>query len=571
MRLRRAVLWALLAALAAAGPATALVNGPLGYVADHPFAASAEDARVMVTASVGLTIPAVEGTQGYVNTTGFLIQGLERVCWEPREGRPLLESCAERSDGSLSIRVQDGGAFGLRLPRPYPASYDASFAITAFVDLSAAVQDAELDLGPSAVVFSQDGKVAFGAMPGLPLTAETRVPTPEEGKDRYGLLQSLQEGTVVEVRDADGVLLTERGRDRPVVFQGAPRVAPFGAELAGIPFGEDATASFTPGPPAEARGGIRFGAFQEAVAGLGEGGEGGAPPGLGEFDAFFGEVLNGALVRVPVDTAGRFTLDDLELVRFQRMDVAAEPDGLSWEGQAPLQVQGDSVVGASELVGVSYFRLPWWSFALWAVAIVLYVVVKIRFPRRADGEEVRLSELGPRQDGTVLEPQPAEEKEVLRIDDGLDEAEPAHGAGEAEAAPEAETPRAQPRPKGPRVPKWAGWLMSLAGFAVLFLLWDAEVAAVWGTSLLTTEAGGTALLVTAGVQLAPLMTGLFAAVAPVRLILRSGFSLAGVPGLRPIAGGIAYVVGFFLWATVLLSYIQLLLRAMVPAIQGAVG
>lgn len=576
-----------------AAPAAGLVNGPRPYEADHGFAPSVHSARVLVIGDTQVESPAIQGTQGYAQTTGFLVEGLERVCREPRSGLPLHEACEERPAGTLSIRLSTGGSVALRLPEESRAGYSSSSAIASFVDLADApwTDAAEVDLQPSLVAFSDDGQVRLD-LPVVPVTQEQRVPDADEARDRYGVLHTLGHA-VLEVREGDEVLFAERGDGRTLVFQGSPVAAPFEARLAALPFQEGATAAFTPGGSHPG-----FARFEESLRRLG--GEG-APSGFDELDAMFGPVLDGAVLGVPMDAQGRFTPEDLTLVRFRSLAVHSDGDGLAWTGRAALQVSGSDVVGASDLVGIGLFRMPWWSYVLWIMAIGLAVAVRVRRhseaaadPKGIEGDASLDEAAPPPDDGPApvgvqapSEAVPAGAAPMQAVpagagtmhaapsgavpaDAGAMPAAPAQ-AGSSQAADEGPTsPRAAPS-QGLHVPRWAGWLLSLAGFVALFLLWDAEVASLWGTSILTSEAGGKALLVTAGLQMAPLLAGLFAAVAPMRWILRSGFTLSGHPGLKPVSGGIAYVAGFFLWATVLLAYIQMVLRAMVPLLAGAVG
>src|SRR5205085_10597168 len=133
--------------------------------------------------------------------------------------------------------------------------------------------------------------------------------------------------------------------------------------------------------------------------------------------------------------------DALSFARVTTLQVrGTSANALAWSGTATLDVHGGHVAGAKKLYGFALFKLPWWSWILWILGIGLWVT--------------RLA----------LKPE-------------------------------------KHHPTWDRF-RWIGWIVSPLAYLLVLFLWDIEVKAVLGLSLLTGHASGQMLLIVGAFELA---------------------------------------------------------------------
>ncbi len=458
-----------LLALVAAPAAQAAINQPTRIDHQVRFATAFEDGLYVISGSLDADLPDATGGSAYQNTEGLSVTGLAQVCWE--EGRGLFagRACETSPASDLSLRVVDGGAVGLKLPVDVEASVSAPHSLTIFSDISSAF---------SPLVRQQIGlsKAMVAAL------LEPTVVVHPQGGVIDGTMVTLDAGTVVEVYEGSRLVQRIQGDDELVTFDGIPRIGAFAAQTVYLPYRPGATAHFEPASDEAAAKGLERGRLSSLLGQLGDGSElDGVHDLLGDS---LDDVLNGALFGYPMfvpPTGG----DQFTLIRLDSLTASPHNGNLLLRGDAPLVVQGTEVGGSTELLGVAWFVLPWWSYALWVVAIGLTIArLAVRPPK--------------------------------------------------------------PEPDGRR---WIGWLAGVGVFAGMLILWDLEIRSLWGTSVGSMGAsgssdGGSGLPLLLLVQLYPLGYGLFAVAAPLRTILSNALRLGGQHRLTAWAGPIANVLAF---------------------------
>jgi hypothetical protein len=408
--------------------------------------------------------------------------------------------CTESSEGEVAIAVRDGGSFSLRLPDELDATVDADHALGIFMDFGGDDNLNSLALGRSLVAPMVEGVIDFQRITPIPRMASLR-----SQADGAGGLAALDDATIVDVYRGATLIASRPGKVDPVLFTGNAAITPFTAESAILPFAGSSIVNFEPASQSAARAGLELGRLKDLSAQVKEAetgsaaGQQEADPELGGFDDLLAEVLNGAVLGLP-NGNGSFA-EAFVLVRFSILAVEAEGTGLQWRGRAALQMEEGDVKGAKPLHGYNYLALPWWSYVLWAIALTILIVrLALRSPRRNEHWD-RL--------------------------------------------------------------RWIGWIATPVALLIVFLLWDHETNAVWGTSILTTDAGGRAFVMTMLVQLIPLSLVMFAAAAPLRLLFRNGFMLAGQGTFMNLAGAAGTIIGYFVGAHLLLSYLELILSQVI--------
>lgn len=469
----------------------AAINDPMPFRAELPFSEGlGAGAMQVVSGRLEAQLASAEGTWGFFNTTGAAVVGLRQACWSATQ-------CTQSPGDDVAVVVLEGGSFGLSVPDTSDGRLEAAHALGLFVDFGGQDDLNSFTLGRSLVAPVVDGQMAFTRITPIPPLG----PLQREG----GGVTALDEATVINVYRGDTLVASRPGKVDPVTFSGSPRIEPFGVESAIVPFGGSSVAYFSPAGERAAKAGLDLRRIQslsqdveDAQEGQQAGGGEGPKVGFGGFGRLLAEVLNGAILGVPNDAAGSTSFAEaFVFVRFTRLAVAAEGEGLAWQGRAALQMQEGEVKGAEPLYGVSFLALPWWSYLLWGLAIVALVVRHV-----------------------LKSPRKSERWDRLR---------------------------------------WVGWVAGGVAFVLVFVLWDRETNAVWGTSILTTDAGGKALFATALVQLLPLSLVMFATAAPLRMLLRNGLMMARQGTFMNLSGPVASLLGYFLGAHLLLSYLELIL------------
>ncbi|MFW6192616.1 MAG: hypothetical protein ACOC83_03930 [Gemmatimonadota bacterium] len=107
--------------------------------------------------------------------------------------------------------------------------------------------------------------------------------------------------------------------------------------------------------------------------------------------------------------------------------------------------------------------------------------------------------------------------------------------------------------------RWVGLVGGLVASLVVFFLWDLEVRAVWGVSLLHGAGSGGGLAAIAALQLIPLTLVGLGIGLPLQSLSKSGTMLAQQGTLAGAGRIVAPFVMFLLGATLILDYIGLLL------------
>ncbi|MGB1585583.1 MAG: hypothetical protein ACPHID_00870 [Thermoplasmatota archaeon] len=486
--------WALLALLFIVPGATAAINSDQAFRADYPFMDGLDgEVFTVVSGEAEVSIRDATGAFGFFDTTGFDIQGLERVCWTSPS-----PSCEE---GELALRILPGGSVAMDFPGTVDGTYTADHALGLYVDFENDEDLNSYDISTTLLAPAVGGLMSFGTIRDIPFSSLFDLRS-------LGGLAGLDSATTVRLLE-DGVPIRDfQGKDALVSFSGAPSVTDFRSDLVALPFERGSSTQWSPASGAAAADGLRLGRINELLQDLqaaNQGNGGGTledpTQGYEDLERILSEVLNGAVLRLPIDS-NRTIEDTFAVVRFDAMLVrAGTDDQLDWSGRGSLLIQNGQVAGAPNLVGPGFFALPIWSIILWVVAIGVWIA--------------RL----------VVKPP----KENERWDKY----------------------------------RWIGWVFGAIAFIVLFLLWDFEVRQVWGTSLLSTDANGAGLGVTAAIQLAPLLFVLFAAAAPLRLLLRNGLLLGRQGTFMNLHIGVAFLLAYVMGATLLLAYIELILKAVV--------
>jgi hypothetical protein len=489
--------------------AQAALNGAKPYEATHPYLAGLDGPLfTMASGRVEAIIPDGVGTWGFFSTEGATVTGLTRVCWTPSGS--IIRGCQDSAEGGLSIRVQPGGSFGFQFPGDADAKVEAKHAMAMFVDLRDSGDDLNsLELGRSLIAPVVDGTVTFTRISAIPASA-IAVPASEDG----GAIAATDATTVIEVRDGGTVRASLTGKGDPVTFAGSPAVTPIATELAVIPFeGGGAVARFRTADRADAEVGLDVVRINRLLQRLTTASEGGSNEGkdvgedaFGPFSQAAGSLFGGAVLSLPTEGETQTVVRSLEFARTPRLEVrSTAAGGLTWSGKATLDIRDGHVQHAQPLYGLGFIVLPWWGWLLWIAAITVWIVRLVRKPERKN-------------------------------------------------------------PKWDRF-KWVGWLASAVVFLLVFFLWDLEMRAVLGLSLLSgTSPPLNLLLLVMVLQLGTFALLSFSAIAPLRLLLRNTSLLLHQGTFMGLAGSVAGLVGFLIGATLLRSGLDLVYSQVLSAL-----
>lgn len=217
---------------------------------------------------------------------------------------------------------------------------------------------------------------------------------------------------------------------------------------------------------------------------------------IGPLEPVVSSLLNGAYMSVPADNA---TAKNLSLVRFNSLEVTGSGSTLNAAGKGALVIQSGSVKGAQPLIGSGWVQFPWWTLLLWGLAIAAFVtrlVLKDKAPKTHE--------------------------------------------------------------KWDRL-QWVGRVANGAVLVLIFLLWDFEVRGVLGTSLLGFPQG-TALVAVLMLQLGFLFGMGLVAQWPLKVLFGNGARIAKQGKLMGLTAPLAMLLGYFLAAPLLLSYLNLALQ-----------
>ncbi|MFO1536191.1 MAG: hypothetical protein ABR586_11040 [Thermoplasmatota archaeon] len=413
-------------------------------------------------------------------------------------------TCYTSAGGQLSIVVAQGGAFGIRFPQPTSSEAHAEHALGVLVDFGGKRDLNSFDLGKTLMAPSIGARFAFTRMPAIPATSGT--PDVLGAHPDAGGLVALDGKTRIQVLDGTEVKKTfPAGKQDPIAFQGQPALGELHPGLMVLPFEAGATAHLAPAAQGAADAGLDIGRLTNLTGDLNQASKTGtsgqsATLDLGPLKPLLSHLLNGAVLKLPTQGGDGNPIRQVGLVRFDTLDARSDGSVVAVSGAGPVQVQDGEVVDAKPLVGFAIFQMPWWSYLLWAAAIGLFITRIVTKPTAAN---------------------PAFDRN-----------------------------------------RWVGLVCTILLFLLFLWLWDLEVKAVWGTSLLSGGgSSGEAFLVLAGLELAPMFAVLFAVVAPLRIILRNGVMVSRGGRMMGLPAAFAYPIGFILGAPLLLAYLNVALKA----------
>ncbi len=482
----------------------AQINGVHAFTADYQYAdANGSNPVTVVSAAMKADLRGADGSFGFFDTNGLRIDGVERVCWKNNNGQGCATGDTQR------IMIERGGSIGLRLPDPVDATYTADHVLALWMDFKQGEDLNTFGLGEALLAPSVGGKMAFASIERIPLQGNQFI-----DPDKAGGLSGLDDDTVIRIDGVDNVEGNScappscrfNGKDTVFTFEGSPVVSPFQVGFGLLPFGPGSSTSFSPATNAAVAVGLKFARINEMLSAVetANAQSGGTQTqqidgGTEDLEIVLQETLAGALMTIPTDKDADFG-SVFRLNRFTAMTMAADATGLHGQGTTAFRVADGGVTGAQSLYGVWLFKLPWWGFALWAVAIGLWI--------------------------TRLAVKP--EKKHERWDRY----------------------------------KWIGLVFSLLVAFLVFVLWDLEMAHVFGTSLFTTSASGNALWATIGIQIATLLLVFGVVATPIQMIIKNSLLLSRQGTFMGLGTGTGMILSYLLGATLLLSYLDLILGVM---------
>ncbi len=501
------VLLAVLAASLALPAAQAALNGPRPYTADGDefgyMPGLSGPTFTMASGRMEAVIPSGDGTWGFFATGGATLSGLTRACWTE-----TLRECRDSLDGGLAIHLLPGGSFGMDFPTGPDATFEAGHALAMFADLGQSGDLNSLDLGRALLAPVIEGEVVFTSIPEIPASLLV-----DPTSDRAGALAATETTTVIEVRNGAAVLASLTGKVDPVGFAGRPVMTPITTELAVVPFrGGGAVARFQTADHEDAAIGLDLARINRLMSRLYAANEGSATQGeeisegsFGPFQDVAASVFGGAVLSLPGEADARAAVQQLAFARTPSLEVrGTAADGLSWTGKATLDIHDGHVAGAQPMYGLGPFALPWWGWLLWVVALTVWIVRLVSKPDKTHPTWDRF--------------------------------------------------------------KWIGWVAAVVVAIFVFVLWDLEMKAVLGISLLSSGLSGQILLLVGALQVGTLGLLSFAAIAPLRILLRNGSLLLHQGTFMGLAGAVAGIVGFLIGFGLLRSGLDLILSELVKRI-----
>lgn len=471
--------------------AGAQINGPRDYEAAYAFSDPDQDAYINVIS--GEPEVHVDGSGGpfvFFDTAEWSVESLHKVCY--LRTVPPLKSCVE---GDVSIVMSAGGDAAIEFGLPSEGTYTADHALAMF--LTQRGDDVNgLQLDQSVLLPSINGQMTFTSIPDVAAFLAPGAPS--------GFLVPASDDSEVLILK-DGVpVQTIEGKNRLEMY-GSPSIAPFTVTNAILPFKEGSDASFVPAEPTAAAEGLDPNKIAQLLSDLAAASEnereGDSAPD-NPVQESLSEVLDAAMLRLPNPQAQNTSADGFSMVLFETLQVrnTGAPQ-LAYAGDAALQYEDGEIVGAQELYGVWYIQLPWWGWALWVVAIGLFIA---RLASKPDKHHEKWDQY-----------------------------------------------------------KWVGWVAGAVTLLLVLFLCDLEMRSVWGTSVLTSDTSGTAFWVTFAAQF--LITGLVLGVVawPVNIIVKNGLLLARQGTFMGLGKPIGLLLAYLLGATLFLAYLELVVQAVV--------
>ncbi len=440
--------------------------------------------------------------QGYLNLTRSVeVTGLERVCWAVDPN-----SCVRDPAGGIRIVIASGSSFGFRAADAFSSEFEAKGATGSFVDLSG-VGDATLHLGPS-LVASVTGAVVTLDPPPIPLTADLAI---REDGSNVGVFLAL-EGRPMGVYEGASTspVYTVDGVDEPFVVQGdhieVTAIMP-GTIVMSFDAGSDLVAKPAKGTPPSVSSLTTTMDRLKGVVGDESASEDGSGGGsnddkadLGPLAGFADTLFNGAYVQLAVRNKNP-DIANMTFVHFSKLTAEASSSGVvRLEGKAAIIAEEGEVAGAQSLVGFSFIKVPWWSIVLWILAIAAFIV---RLTRK---------EKAP--------------KDHFKWDKY----------------------------------RWIGIVSGIVATILVFLLWDNEINGAFGTSILHGAKGG-GLAFIGLVEMLPFALFSLLAQRPLKILIGNCTRIGKQGRFMGLNAPVAIILGYFLTAPLLLSYLELALKA----------
>lgn len=457
-----------------------------------PFYNTAEGSgQAFLSGGVQMEASAETGTFGFVGVSGegrdgeptaVRFNNLRQVCWQVS-----ANGCASTQGTGLEVLIEKESSFAMRFPGTTTVELAAGHALGSFLDLRDE-QDLEgLRLAKTFVGVTLDSEFEVG----LPPVMVTSVPQP----DTAGSIVLLEESSSLIVRLDGNVVHTGRGASTLILVQGQGiGMEHFAAEATMLSVSTAGTGTWTRSDPALAQAALEQGRLDRfGVGGSSQEHVDAVVDKLGPMRPLLGSLMAGAFLKVDDPEAG---VKGLTLARFDTLTSDVSGLGVAVHATGPLVVEHANVHGAQALVGVGWVQVPWWTFLLWGIAII---VVVVRMVRRAPKSQTN---------------------------DG---------------------------------PGWVRWLVRSGAGLLVFFLWDQDVRALLGASVLQFPDSATMGM------LALFQIGFLAGMAilaqwPLSLAFQNAARLFGQGRLWGAPMGLAILVGYLLSAPLLLSYLQVALH-----------
>jgi len=487
----------LLVATLAIPTGQAALNGDHGFAVQLPYPSDLGGGYKgnvsLLSGSLEANMAATPDPMLFFNATAGGITGLTKVCWASP-----IPACRQSAAGAISITWAQGSSVALKFPTAAPASgtANADHALVFFLNLQQTISfgGVTVHFGRMMATGTIGGHFTFGTVATIPDTL-----IQDLNQDNSAGLLALDDQTTLTVSGAGTSKVFTNAHDS-LTFQGSPVVAPFGAEGMVLPFSAGSLSMGQASASAAAQGldPKRITGMQARITSA-TGGQGGKfeLPDLSFLGGIQNSVMNGALLTVPTKVNGTSdAVHRLTLIRFDGLH-AQGGTTVAATGQGPLTIQDGRVQNAPALIGFAFVQMPWWSYALWILAIAALVT---RIVMKAPKTNERWDRL-----------------------------------------------------------KWIGWIVGPLAFLLFILLWDNEIHTVLGVSLFS-GASGPSLGIILLIELLPMGIVFFAVVTPLRMLIRNGLRIAKQGTFMGLAGPAATLLGFLFGATLMLSYFDLVLR-----------
>ena len=494
---------ALVALLAA--PVQGFPIGSQDYNASVPFVGGVDSlsSATFLSGSIDATTAPSKGAFVFLNTTGFSVAGLTQVCWTPTTGLALPE-CA--TGNALRIDAPAGATFGMEYPKEVGLQVESRHSFAFFVDVGRTLDFVghKVTLGRDLAAVHVGGRVTFPALPALPATAQQDL----SPSNSAGLALLDARGHLLLV---DGAHSRTLNGPLALTMQGLPAIAPFAATATLVPFMPGSTARFAPADADAAKVGVDLAHVQGMANDLQQalGGKqqtsspSSSPPKANPLQPVLSAILGGALLRPPANLtqldigAGNLTSIAHGITLLRFDSMMATAAS---DGSVALAGGGPLQITGGRVVGAPSLLgiMPWWCWVLWVAALGMWVARLVVKPAKENEQWDKL--------------------------------------------------------------RWVGWVAGPVMSILVFWLWDGQVYKVWGLSFLRGTGGAV------GMGLLLVMEALIGLiiylvlVMPLSSLLKSGARFAKQGRFMGLNKPVAMLLGFLLGSTLLLSYMDFMIR-----------